>query len=93
MEASHGLESAPSPAFGMIFSGETPNKVELEQFLDTLYDTMDQKPYGAMLQAKFRTQHWRWHLEVWRTLRPIADAASIRDRGDASSAACSGGAR
>eukprot|EP00965_Chrysotila_dentata_P069520 2296542-Pleurochrysis_carterae.AAC.1 len=52
MEASHGPESVSAPAFGMVFPGETPNKVELKQFLDTFQDTMDQKPYGAMLRGE-----------------------------------------
>eukprot|EP00965_Chrysotila_dentata_P027588 916901-Pleurochrysis_carterae.AAC.1 len=52
MEASHGLESVSAPAFGMIFPGETPNKVKLKQFLDTFQDTMEQKPYGAMLRGE-----------------------------------------
>eukprot|EP00965_Chrysotila_dentata_P086555 2857512-Pleurochrysis_carterae.AAC.2 len=30
IEASHGLESASAPAFGLNFPGETPNKVELK---------------------------------------------------------------
>eukprot|EP00965_Chrysotila_dentata_P076404 2523510-Pleurochrysis_carterae.AAC.1 len=52
-EASPGLEFVSAPAFGMVYPGETPNKVELKQFLDTFrQDTMDQKPYGAMLRGE-----------------------------------------
>eukprot|EP00965_Chrysotila_dentata_P101875 3362769-Pleurochrysis_carterae.AAC.1 len=52
MEASHGLESVSALAFGMVCPGDTPNKVELKQFLDIFQDTMDQKPYGAMLRGE-----------------------------------------
>eukprot|EP00965_Chrysotila_dentata_P118426 3915003-Pleurochrysis_carterae.AAC.1 len=47
-----GLESASASAFGLIFPGETPNKVELKQFLESFQDVIDQKAYGAMLRGE-----------------------------------------
>eukprot|EP00965_Chrysotila_dentata_P110068 3636919-Pleurochrysis_carterae.AAC.4 len=51
-EAIHGLESALSSTFGRMFPGETPNKVELKQFLDSFQEAMDQKAYGTMTRGE-----------------------------------------
>eukprot|EP00965_Chrysotila_dentata_P064593 2141745-Pleurochrysis_carterae.AAC.1 len=64
MEASHGLESVSAPAFGMVFPGERPNK-----------DTMDQKPYGAMLRGKLSYAALALAPRSLEVIPPIADAA------------------
>eukprot|EP00965_Chrysotila_dentata_P260320 6213863-Pleurochrysis_carterae.AAC.2 len=51
-EASHGLDSGSGSAFGLVFPGETRNKVELKLSLDSFQDAMDQKAYGAMLRGE-----------------------------------------
>eukprot|EP00965_Chrysotila_dentata_P108622 3587964-Pleurochrysis_carterae.AAC.1 len=76
MEASHGLESVSAPAFGMVFPGETQNKVELKQFLDTFQDTMDQKPYGAILRGELSYAALALAPRSLEGIPPIADAAS-----------------
>eukprot|EP00965_Chrysotila_dentata_P115616 3821264-Pleurochrysis_carterae.AAC.1 len=60
----------------MSFPGETPNKVELKQFLDTFQDTMDQKPYGAMLRGEFPYAALALVPRCLEDIPPIADAGS-----------------
>eukprot|EP00965_Chrysotila_dentata_P121919 4029307-Pleurochrysis_carterae.AAC.1 len=76
IEASHGLESASAPAFGLIFPGETPNEVELKQFLDSFQDTMDQRPYGAILRGELPYVALALAPRSLEDIPPIADAAS-----------------
>eukprot|EP00965_Chrysotila_dentata_P195685 6177121-Pleurochrysis_carterae.AAC.3 len=76
IEASHDLEFTSKTAFNLVVPGETPNKVELKHFLNVFQDTMDQKPYGAMLRGKLP---YAALLLVPRNLDdtpPIGDAAS-----------------
>eukprot|EP00965_Chrysotila_dentata_P147437 4866882-Pleurochrysis_carterae.AAC.6 len=95
LEANHGPESVSVSAFGLVFPGETPHKVELKQFLDTFQDSMDQKPYGAILRGELPFAVPSLAPRKLEAIPSIADAALVgfRDRGDASSAACSGGAQ
>eukprot|EP00965_Chrysotila_dentata_P145696 4812878-Pleurochrysis_carterae.AAC.1 len=60
----------------MIFPGETPNQVELKQFLDTFQDTMDQKSYGAMLLGELPYAALAQAPRSLEDIPPIADAAS-----------------
>eukprot|EP00965_Chrysotila_dentata_P073967 2442646-Pleurochrysis_carterae.AAC.1 len=60
----------------MIFPGETPNKVEPKQFLDTFQDTMDQEPYGAMLCGELPYAALALAPKSLEDIPPIADAAS-----------------
>eukprot|EP00965_Chrysotila_dentata_P082955 2736743-Pleurochrysis_carterae.AAC.1 len=52
MDTSHSQGSFSAPATGLTFPEETPNKVELKDFLESFQDAMGQKPYGAMLRGK-----------------------------------------
>eukprot|EP00965_Chrysotila_dentata_P010143 329806-Pleurochrysis_carterae.AAC.2 len=60
-EASHGLESAATPAFDLLFPGESPNKDELKQGM-----LRGQLPYAALALAPRSLEE----------IPPIADAAS-----------------
>eukprot|EP00965_Chrysotila_dentata_P118907 3931969-Pleurochrysis_carterae.AAC.1 len=60
----------------MVFPGETPNKVELKQFLYTFQDTMDQKASGAMLRGALPYAALALAPRSLEDIPPIADAAS-----------------
>eukprot|EP00965_Chrysotila_dentata_P156822 5181822-Pleurochrysis_carterae.AAC.2 len=76
IEASHGFESALAPAFGWVFPGETPNKVELKQLLDSFQDTMNQRPYEAMLRGELPYSALALSPRSLEDISPTADATS-----------------
>eukprot|EP00965_Chrysotila_dentata_P025007 829146-Pleurochrysis_carterae.AAC.1 len=65
----------------MVFPGETPNKVELKQFLDTFQDTMDQKPYGAMLRGELLYAALALAPRGLEDIPPITDHTSFSSAG------------
>eukprot|EP00965_Chrysotila_dentata_P125800 4158284-Pleurochrysis_carterae.AAC.1 len=60
----------------MVFPGETPNKVELKQILDTFQNTRDEKPYGAMLRGELPYAASALAPRSLEDIPPIADAGS-----------------
>eukprot|EP00965_Chrysotila_dentata_P144078 4759686-Pleurochrysis_carterae.AAC.1 len=61
---------------GMVFPGKTPNKVERKQFFDTFQDTINQKPYGAMLRGELPHAELALAPRSPDDIPPLADAAS-----------------
>eukprot|EP00965_Chrysotila_dentata_P022762 754584-Pleurochrysis_carterae.AAC.1 len=60
----------------MNFPGETPDKVELKHFLESLQDTMDQKPYEVMLRGELLYAALQLAPRNLDDIPPIADTTT-----------------
>eukprot|EP00965_Chrysotila_dentata_P151594 5010435-Pleurochrysis_carterae.AAC.1 len=63
-------------ALGLNFPGETPNNVELKNFLNKFQDATDQKPYGAMLRGELPHAALALAPRSLEDIPPIADATT-----------------
>eukprot|EP00965_Chrysotila_dentata_P047883 1588359-Pleurochrysis_carterae.AAC.1 len=64
------------PRHCLVSPGQTPDQVELKQFPDAFQDSMDQKPYGAMLRGELSYAAPSLEPRSLEDIPPIADAAS-----------------
>eukprot|EP00965_Chrysotila_dentata_P063895 2117546-Pleurochrysis_carterae.AAC.1 len=76
MDTNHSPYSFSAPAASLNFIGETPNKVDLKHFLESLQDAMDQKPYLAMLRGELPYAALQLARRNLDDIPPIADTST-----------------